>query len=135
MRQLFSVLLNLLIFFFLIGIFGSAISVVGGNTVLNKVLVGLLFGVFMMLVPNILKFFKLPVNGGSQLLMGILVSFVFYFLSLYILNFIMITGSRIDLGLSFIQPIVLQDRTVALVFFSLVSAVFSVGMDVLSKKK
>src|SRR5690606_4983292 len=101
MRQLFSVLLNLLIFFFLIGIFGSAISVVGGNTVLNKVLVGLLFGVFMMLVPNILKFFKLPVNGGSQLLMGILVSFVFYFLSLYILNFIMITGSRIDLGLSF----------------------------------
>jgi hypothetical protein len=135
MRQVFSILLNMLIFFFLVGIFGSAISVIGGSSVINKVIVGLIFGIFMMLIPNVLKFFKLPVNGASLLLMGVIVSFVFYFVSIYILSIISVTGSSIDLGIAFFEPILLQDRTVALVFLSLVSAGFSVGMDILSKRK
>lgn len=135
MRNIYVILLNMLIFFFLVGVLNPAIGVTGNNSVVSKILVGLLFGVFMMLIPNVLKFLKLPVNGGSMLLMGIIVSFLFYFLSIYLFQLIIVQAANINLGIPLVGPIVLGDRTVALVFLSLVSAVLSIGLDAIGKKK
>ncbi len=136
MRNLYVLIRNMLLFFFLVVVFSGPLLIRNG-TFLDKLLVGLLFGLFMMLIPNVLKFFKLPVNNGSLLLMGVIVAFLFFFVALYnpFLPLITVVGGNVDLGLGFIQPIKLQDKTVALVFLSLVSAVISIGLEILSKKK
>jgi hypothetical protein len=69
------------------------------------------------------------------ILMGVIVSFFFYFVSVYFLELIVITKGTVDLGISFIDPIVLKDSTVAIVFLSLVSAIMSIGLELLSKNK
>lgn len=134
MRNIYVLIRNMLLFFFLVVVFSGPLLIRNG-TFLDKLLVGLLFGLFMMLIPNILKFFKLPVNSGTLILMGVITAFVFYFVALYVFNFITVVGGSVDLGLGFIDPIKLQDKTVALVFLSLVSAVFSIGLEILGKKK
>ena len=134
MRNIYVLIRNMLLFFFLVVVFSGPLLIRNG-TFLDKLLVGLLFGLFMMLIPNILKFFKLPVNSGSLILMGVIVAFVFYFVALYVFNFITVVGGSVDLGLGFIEPIKLQDKTVALVFLSLVSALASIGLEILGKKK
>ncbi len=135
MKTVFIVLLNMLLFFFLVGIFGNALQVSRG-TLIDKVIVGLIFGIFMAMIPSMLKFFKLPVSGGSLLLMGIIVSFVFFFLGMYIFNFIVISPkSSITFGIPFIDPINLPDRTFTLVFLSLVAAFSSIGLQLMEKGK
>lgn len=138
MKNIFTVVLNMLLFFFIVGVLSPAITVKGfiaGTSVLNSVIIGLIFGIFMMLIPNILKFFKLPINNGSLFLMGIIVSFAFFFLGIYLFNFISVNATSVDLGVPLLTSIRLQDRTVALVFLSIVSTALSIGMEVLNKKK
>lgn len=133
MRNIYVVLRNMLLFFFLVAIFDGTISV-NDNTVMDKVIVGVAFGFVMMLLPNALKFFKLPVNSSSLLLLGVIMSFAFYFVGLYILEFLTITGNNVNLGLSEVN-IKFEDRTVALVVLSIVSALTSVLLETMSKKK
>jgi len=134
MRTVYVILRNMLLFFFLVVIFGGALRINRGS-VLDELIVALVFGIFMAVIPNILKFFKLPVNAGSLILMGIIVSFVFFFVGLYVFNFITITGQNIVLGISFLDPIVLRDKTFTLVILSLVAAALSIGLEIMSTKK
>ncbi|MEP7104162.1 MAG: hypothetical protein ABI721_05655 [Candidatus Dojkabacteria bacterium] len=140
MHKVFVVILNMLIFFFLVVILSPNIQVgsvfgIPANSVMNSILVGLIFGVFIMLIPNLLKFLKLPESAGSMLLMGVIVCFIFFFVGIYLFGFVGVNNQSVNLGLPFLSPIVLQDRTVALVFLSIVSALVSTGMEILSKKK
>jgi hypothetical protein len=135
MKRSFSILLNLLVFFFILGIFGSAFSITGGDTVVNRLMLGIVFAVLMSLAPNVLKFFKIDVNGWSLLIISILLAFIFFFISLYVLGLISVQASTINIGLTFMQPIHLQDRTIAMVFLSVSSSIISVVMDTLSKSR
>ena len=140
MHKVFTVILNMLIFFFLVVVLSPNIQVgsvfgIPANSVVNSVLVGLIYGILIMLVPNFLKFIKLPDNGGAMVLMAIIVSFLFFFVGIYIFGFVGVNNQPVNLGITLVGPILLQDRTVALVFLSIVSAVVSVGMGMLNKKK
>ncbi|MEO6728678.1 MAG: hypothetical protein ABIM99_02025 [Candidatus Dojkabacteria bacterium] len=140
MQKVFTVILNMLIFFFLVVILSPNIVVgsvfgIAANSVVNSILIGLIYGVLIMLVPNFLKFLKLPDNGGAMILMGIIVSFIFFFVGLYIFGFVGVNNQPVNLGLALVSPIILQDRTVALVFLSVVSAVVSIGMGMLNRNK
>ena len=135
MRKVFLVLLNLLIFFFVIGIFGSAFSITGGDTIINRLAIGLVFAVLMAFVPNVLKFFKIQINFASMFLVTILLSFLFFFLALYFFGVISINAVTIDIGLQIIKPIELADRTVALLILSIFAAILSVSMEDLSQRK
>jgi hypothetical protein len=133
MKFVYVTLVNMLLFFFIVTVF-SGITVRGGSF-LEKVWVGLLFGVFMAGVPHVLKFFKLAVSSGSLLLMGVVMSFIFFFIGIYFLDLFNISRSTVDIGVSFIPEISLQDRTMAIVFLSLVSAIMSIGLEILGKQK
>lgn len=133
MRKVYVVLRNMLLFFFLVEVFAGAL-VVNRGTVIDKILVGIVFGIFMMLIPNILKFFKMPLNSGTLMLVGVIVSFMFFFVGIYVLQIITVAPKAVDLGIAFVQPIQLTDKTVALVFLSLVSAISSIGMEIISGK-
>lgn len=85
-----------------------------------------------MLVPIVLRFLKISVNAGSLLLMGIVITFLFFIISMYVLNFVTINAGQVDFGISGLD-ITLRDRTVALVVLSTVSAVFSMILETLRK--
>ncbi len=136
MKKFFVVLLNMLVFFFVMNIFAPTIQVKGipGFTQnINSILVGLLYGFFMMLVPNILKFFKLGVQTSAIYLMSVLVSFIFFFASKYLLNLINLGQGNITIipGMT----ITLLDQTVTIVFLSIFTSIFSVSMIKLSSSK
>jgi len=125
----------MLVFFFLITVFGAG-NILRDSSLANTIGIGLVYGILMMLIPNILKFLKLPVNTGSLILMAILISFLFFFTGLYILGiFTVPAGGVIDFGIAFISPLVMADRTVALVVLTIFSALASVGLEVLSKAR
>jgi hypothetical protein len=133
MKQVYIVIRNMLLFFFLVAIFSGNIRI-NDNTVLDKTLVGLAFGVAMMALPNLLKFMKLPVNFGALLLVGLVTSFTFFFVCLYVLEIITIGQGIVNVGISDLE-ITLQDRTMALVVLSAVSALLSVSLESMSKSK
>jgi len=135
MKNLYLILRNLMVFTFIVVIFGSN-NIIKDNSVSSILLVGLLFGIVMMLIPSVLKYFKLPITPSTVFVMSLIFSFLFYFLGLYVFNLINIPSSGVlDFGVSFIQPIKLQDRTVTIVLLSLFSAFISSLIDFLSKKK
>lgn len=133
MKEVYVTLRNMLLFFFIVAVFSGTI-IVRNNTVADKVIVGLVFGLVMAFLPMMLKFFKLPVNTGSLLLVGIVFSFLFYFLGLYVIEFISITGGRVDVGISDLD-FTFEDKTVALVVLSVTSAVLSIVLETLGKQK
>ncbi len=131
MKNLYVVLVNTLLFFFIATVI-DGISISGG-TVLSIVLVGVIFGVLMMLIPAILKFFKISVNTGSRMLMALVMSFLFFFLLHSGFGGIAtITGSSIDLGLGS-APIKLAGSLETLMVAALTTALASVGLQRLSE--
>lgn len=135
MHKVFLILLNLFIFFFLIGIFDEAFSIRGDNTVASNLLVGLGFAVLMSLSSNVLKFFKIQINFASLFLVSFVVAFLFFFVAIYLLQIIYVNSATIDFGLPFLLPIQLSDKTMALVFLSLSSSFLSVLMEDLSERR
>lgn len=135
MHKVFLILLNLFIFFFLIGIFDEAFSIRGDNTVASNLLVGLGFAVLMSLSSNVLKFFKIQINFASLFLVSFVVAFLFFFAAIYLLQIIYVNSATIDFGLPFLLPIQLSDKTMALVFLSLSSSFLSVLMEDLSERR
>ena len=136
MKRIFVILLNLLVFFFVMNIFTPTIQVQGisGFTqTINSIVVGLIYGICMMMVPNILKFFKLSVQTSSMYLMSIFVSFLFFFISRYFFNLINLGTGNITIIPGII--ISLPDQTVTIVFLSIITAIFSVSMLKLSGNK
>lgn len=136
MKKVFIVLLNMFIFFFIISALSPALKVnaiPGFSGIINGVIVGLIYGVFILIVPNILKFFKISPKTGALYLMGVIVSFFFYFIMRYIFGLIQITGGNVVLLPGF--SVSLVDSTVAIVFISLFSAVVSISMQQMANSK
>lgn len=132
MRQLYIILRNLLVFFF-IGELFSRVLIIGNGTFTDRFIAGVGYGLVMMLIPNIIKFFKQVPNNGSLILVGLIVSLIFFLFTSYIIGFIRISGNTIDFGNDLINPIKLADNTIALVYLSVTSAVLSIGLDILGR--
>jgi hypothetical protein len=136
MKKLFVVIQNMLVFFFVMNILSPAIQVngiVGLTQVINSVFVGILYGLFIMLVPNLIKFLKMKVQTTSLYMMTILVSFIFFFLLRYSFNLIVLKGGNVTIIPGFV--ISLADQTVTIVFLSVIIALVSVSMLKLSEAK
>jgi hypothetical protein len=136
MKKLFVVVQNMLVFFFVMNILSPAIQVngiVGLTQVINSVFVGILYGLFIMLVPNLIKFLKMKVQTTSLYMMTILVSFIFFFLLRYSFNLIVLKGGNVTIIPGFV--ISLADQTVTIVFLSVIIALVSVSMLKLSEAK
>jgi hypothetical protein len=132
MKNLYVVLRNFLLFFFLVNVF-SGVSITQG--LFGKVLVGLIFGVLMALVPTILAFFKLPVNFGGSFLLSLVICFIYFFLiKIQFLALGSIGGTTVNWGISGVKPWVLDDLT-TLVVVSITSALLSVWLDYISSKR
>lgn len=135
MNSLYLIFKNVLVFCFVVVVFGSS-NILINNSVASIIGVGIVFGIFMILVPTILKSLKLPVTNGSVFVMSIIVSFFFFFVGLYIFNFLKIPDRGIiDFGVNFIPPLIIQDRTVALVILTIFSTLVSSFFDFLNKQK
>lgn len=132
MRNLYVAFRNALVYVFVITLFGTSFLL---REVTNANLVGtaLIYGIIIMLTPNILKFFKLPVNSGSTIMLNLLLSFLYFFAGIYIFGvFEVVTGRSVDL---IINAVLIADRTMALVFLSISTTLVSTVMDILSDSR
>jgi hypothetical protein len=132
MRQVYSIIQNALVFFLVTEIF-VGVMVVGNGSFSDKFLTAIIYGSFITIIPNLLKFMKLNVNSGSLILAGLLVALLFYILGFYLLGFLNFTGNTIDLGTSVISTIKVADKTIGMIYLSVISAIASVGMDILRR--
>jgi hypothetical protein len=130
MKNLYVVIVNALLFFFIVQIVnGIRIS---NGTVISTIFVGLLFGLTMMMVPIILRFFKISVTTGSRMLLALVLSFLFFFLiHTGFASIGKITGSTINFGIG--DPIKLAGSLETLMVASIVSALSSIGLQRLSE--
>lgn len=131
MKNIYIVIVNALLFFFVATII-DGIRIANGS-VLSKILLGLAFGLLVMLVPTILKFFKISVTTGSKMLLTLVLTFLFFFLlHTGFGGFASITASTIDLGIGS-DPIRLPGSLETLMVAALTSALASVGLQRLSE--
>ena len=132
MRNIYIAFRNLLVFVFVVSVFGIE-SILKDTSVQTLIGAGLIYGILVMLIPNILKFFKLPVNNGSIFLVNLLLSCLFFFSGIYILGLFEVTAGRtVDF---WIAQVVIADRTIALVVLSMFSGVISTGMEILRQSR
>ncbi len=125
MEKLNDILVNTIIFFFVVTVLDGAVRLNTSSGVLDKVLVGLLYGVTVSFSRNILKFFKLQVNNVLLLVSTVLLSLAFALGSSYLLRLLVFTKSTINLGINSIQPIEFPDATISLLVFSIITAVLT----------
>lgn len=133
MSKIQRIIQNILVFFFIWAIFRKSV-LIGGGLFVDELGAAVIFGVITAFTPNILKFFKLPVNGGSTFLITLILTFLYLFLQFSVFNVINLTRQSINLGIDFIGEIPLDDKTYALVILSIMLSVLSVLMDFLRKK-
>ncbi len=131
LKKAYIVIVNALLFFFLVSVV-NGVQINSGN-VWTKSLIGALFGILMLLVPNLLQFFKISVNMWSRLLLSIVMSFIFFFFLYSGIGQISSFGPTvIDLGIGG-ALITIADGLGTLVFVSVLSALASVGINRLSQ--
>jgi len=133
MQKVQRTIQNIFIFFFVWAIFRKSV-LIGGGLFIDELGVALIFGLITAFTPNILKFFKLPVNLGSTFLITLIFTFLYLFLQISVFNLINLTGQNINIGVDLIGEIELDDKTYALVILSILLSSFSVLMDFLRKK-
>lgn len=129
-KKVYYVIVNMLLLYFILGLV-NGISVNGGNLAMN-VMIGLVFGLLMAYTPEILKFFKISVNTWSSLLISIVVSFIFFFVTSSLLHLVAFGATSTNLGFAD-MVLKLPDALSTLIFVSLVSALGSVGLKQLGK--
>lgn len=135
MKRLYSILTNTLVFFFISAVFDSILGIGVDDTIVNKSIIAFLFGLLVSLVPNILMFFKIQVNIASQFLVAFFISFLFFFLSIYIFEFLIVNPSILDIGIDLFSQVELTDRTVGLIFLSIISSLTAVLIKELEERK
>ena len=130
MRKAYMVIVNALLFYFVVAIVNGV--KIRGGLLIDVIVASLIFGILMASITWILKFFKITVNLPSKLLMSIVLSFVFFFL-IYngILGIGSIGASVVDFGLGGASALKF-DAVGTLIFVSIVSGVGSAGLDWLS---
>lgn len=133
MKNLYTVLVNALLFFFIISVV-NGVQLYNGS-LLARVVVSLVFGLVIMVIPSILKALKINDSTGARLLLTLVLSFVFFFV-LYsgVGGIARIVGSTIDLGLGAGSIIVLPGALETLIAVAVLSALASAGLQSLEKK-
>jgi len=131
MRNLYIVIVNALLFFFIVKVVNGVH--ISDGILAAVIIAALIFGGLMLSVPALLKFFKMNVNVWSKLLLSIVLSFIFFFM-IYngVLGIGSISRSEISLGLGIGSALVLDSIT-TLIFASLASGISSAGLDWLAK--
>ncbi len=133
MNKVQKTIQNILIFFFVWAIVRKSI-IIGGGVFVDELGAALVFGLIAAFTNNVLKFFKLPVNLGSTLLITIILTFIYLFLQISVFNIINLTGQGINLGIDLIGEVEIQDKTYALVLITMLLSLLSVLMEYLRKK-
>lgn len=134
MRAVYEVVINALVFFFIVTVF-NGVQLNGSSTLLAKIVAAIIFGLVMLAVPNILKAMKIPDTTGARLLLGLVLSFAFFFI-LYtgVGSVATIGGSTIDLGLGPSSIIKLAGSLETLIAVSIATAFTSAGIYALSRR-
>jgi hypothetical protein len=131
LKKAYIVIVNALLFFFIVSIVNGV--VINAGNVWTKTVIGVLFGLLMLIVPNLLQFFKISVNMWSRLLLSIVLAFVFFFVLYSGIGGLASFGpTLIDVGLGG-ALIKIADGLGTLVFVTLVTALGSVGIHRLSQ--
>jgi hypothetical protein len=131
MRNLYIIIINALLFFFVVKVVNGVI--IRDGILAAVIIAALIFGALMLSVPAILKFFKMNVNIWSKILLSIVLSFIFFFMVYNgVLGIGSIGRSEISLGLGIGSALVLDSIT-TLIFVSVVSGLSSAGLDWLAK--
>jgi len=133
MNKVQKTIQNVLIFFFVWAIVRKSI-IVGGGLFIDELGAAIIFGLIAAFTNNVLKFFKLPVNLGSTLLITIILTFLYLFIQISIFSVMNLTGQGINLGIDLIGEIQIQDKTYALVLLTMLLSSLSVLMEYLKKK-
>ncbi|MBL8015094.1 MAG: hypothetical protein JNK26_02820 [Candidatus Doudnabacteria bacterium] len=128
--RIYEVIINLLLFYFVTSVI-NGVTIREGN-LLSTIIVGIVFGVLMAAVPQMLGFFKINVNTWASLLLSIMLSFIFLFI-LSTLGIAVFAAAVIDLGLPGLV-IAINDAISSLLFLSVLIALLSVGLKQLGKK-
>jgi len=130
MKDVYLAVRNTILFYFIALMLGASISLPISFS--EKLFAGLLFGISITLIPHILKFFKLPVNTGSVLLLCVIISFIFFVVTSYMLSLITFTSRLPDL-FTFIGLNASADNLMSIVYATLISSLVIVGFDTLEK--
>lgn len=131
MKKLHQFFIALTIFYSILYIFTNIIRIENQDSILNKLIIGTSFAILITLVPNFLKFFKLPVNTGSLFLITLTISFIFFILSVNILNLISIIPGKID-QIIFLE---IRDETIGIALISFATSFLSVLIEKLNNKR
>lgn len=131
-HKAYVVLRNALLFFFIVTAIDGII--IAGGTLAEKIIVALVYGLLIMFIPFLLGFFKITKNFWSQMLMAVIISFIFFFL-MYNGAFGIgsIRGGVTDIGIA--NMVLRLDAIGTLIVASLSSALASIGLDSLSRSK
>jgi hypothetical protein len=125
MKRLNDVLINTLIFFFVVTLLEGAVRLNTSSGVADKLLVGILYGVIVAFTRNVIKFLKFPLTDATVATFTIALSLGFSLLSFYILRLLVFSASSINLGVDSIPPIVFSDGTISLLVFSIISGILT----------
>ncbi len=130
MKDIYLAVRNTILFYFIALLLGSSIAM--PQSFSEKFFVGLFFGIAITLIPHILKFFKLPVNTGSVLLLCIIISFIFFVTASYMLSLIDFTSKLPDL-FTFMGLTASADNLMSIVYATIIASLVVVGFDTLEK--
>lgn len=125
MKRLNDVLINTLIFFFVVTLLEGAVRLNTSSGIADKLLVGILYGVIVAFTRNVIKFFKFPLTDAVIAAFTIGLSLGFSVISFYVLRLLIFSASSINLGIDSIQPIVFSDGTISLLVFSIISGILT----------
>lgn len=132
MKELYLILRNSAVFFLITTLFGNSILL--PTDLIYKLMLALGFGVMIFAIPFTLKFFKIPVNNASELLLGGIFCFVYFLIVGLILEIITFTGNTPEI-FKLIGVVTVAEQTINLVYITIVSSIVAIGIDMLYKAR
>ncbi|MDQ6985475.1 MAG: hypothetical protein Q9M91_04920 [Candidatus Dojkabacteria bacterium] len=133
MKYIYITLRNTFLFFFISALF-ARVLLSGNNEFVDILIGGLLFGIVMALMPNILQFMKIKESAWSLILLGIVITFIFFFVGHYVFDFFTISAGDVVLS-SKTKLFSVSDQTFGLILISMISSISSVILYILGKQK
>lgn len=136
MKTVFPIVLNILMFFAFVAIMPNVQAQHGPVGIL---LAGFGFALIMVFLTNILKFFKFPDNFWGKLLIGTLLSLVYFAILQFVIGGLIKFGSSYIGGSDFIiftlpKLVTLADPVIVLIFSAVALVVCSIMLEKLSEE-
>lgn len=132
MKEMYLILRNSSVFFLVTTLFGTSILL--PSDLIYKLMLALVFGVMIYAIPFTLKFFKIPVNNASELLLGAIFCFIYFLVVGLILEIITFTGNTPEI-FKLIGITTVAEQTINLVYLTIVSSIVAIGIDMLYKAR